>query len=255
MFQFVPTRVRAVYRPNVALKKDRRDKRITNSLSFKLAGKTVYTQGDRQVVSAPKTCVLLPKNASYEIDFAERGECCMIDFETADPLPTEVVSCKISAPAPLLELLSEMERILAYKRPGYEYEVMSKFYKLLHLMTVSEDTYFPGSKAAILRPALQYIEAHFADGETDNDTLAALSGVSTSYFRKLFVGLYSVSPAKYIQTLKLNRAKELLLAGEYSIAEIAERAGFGSVYYFDAAFRKETGLTPTAYVRSVLSSL
>jgi len=249
--------ISSVYRLNVTAYKDSRTNRKTNAIAFKTAGKTVYSVGDEKIVSCPGKAVLLGKGSSYDIEYVEPGECFLIDFETEDgSIDERVISLSFGTSAVLTDLLSDIERVFTYKRPFFEYELISKVYKLLHhVLVFDNDGYLPKSKIRLLEPAIKYIEENYASDTTDNNTLAAVAGISVSYFRRLFQNVYKIPPAKYIQSLRLSKAKEMLLEGSLSIAEIAEKSGFGSVYYFDNCFKKETGMTPSQFVRSVITSL
>lgn len=50
-----------------------------------------------------------------------------------------------------------------------------------------------------------------------------------------------------LRRVRIERAKELLIAGELPMPEIAERIGFANGKRLSEAFRKEAGMTPAAY--------
>ena len=77
--------------------------------------------------------------------------------------------------------------------------------------------------------------------------LAQELGVSYSSFRKLFKEYTGFAPALYQQTLKLQRAKELLSTTNESIKEIAYRLNFESPDYFSAKFKNQTGMKPSDF--------
>jgi len=60
-----------------------------------------------------------------------------------------------------------------------------------------------------------------------------------------------MTPGRYLQSLRISRAKALLLQREkyQTISEIAFASGFGSVPAFRAAFLQEVGKTPSAFRR------
>ena len=45
----------------------------------------------------------------------------------------------------------------------------------------------------------------------------------------------------------MEKAKELLITGHYTVSEIAYECGFENVYYFSNVFKKIVGVSPTAY--------
>lgn len=72
-------------------------------------------------------------------------------------------------------------------------------------------------------------------------------GISYSSFRKLFKEHTGFTPALYQQTLKLQRAKELLSTTDESIKEIAYRLNFESPDYFSTKFKSQTGMKPSDF--------
>ena len=88
--------------------------------------------------------------------------------------------------------------------------------------------------------------------ETLEDTLtiqeiAQELGISYSSFRKLFKEYTGMAPAMYQQSLRLQRAKELLSTTDESIKEIAYRLNFESPDYFSAKFKNQTGMKPSDF--------
>lgn len=71
--------------------------------------------------------------------------------------------------------------------------------------------------------------------------------ISTRRLNQIFHDQYDVSPKRYIQDLKIKKAKELLLQTACQISEIANMLSFDSTYHFSSEFKKSTGLAPSAY--------
>lgn len=74
--------------------------------------------------------------------------------------------------------------------------------------------------------------------------IAKQLGVSYSKFRLDFKKQTGVSPLQYFLSLKIERAKELLLATNKTQKEIAFELGFESDFYFNRIFKKKTGISP-----------
>lgn len=72
-------------------------------------------------------------------------------------------------------------------------------------------------------------------------------GISYSSFRKLFKEYTGMAPAMYQQSLRLQRAKELLSTTDESIKEIAYRLNFESPDYFSTKFKNQTGMKPSDF--------
>ena len=71
--------------------------------------------------------------------------------------------------------------------------------------------------------------------------------VSESTLSKRFRRETGITPGVYLNRLVLDRACLLLLSGEMSIAEVAERLGFSDQFYFTKYFRRQMDMTPSAY--------
>ncbi|BER91714.1 helix-turn-helix domain-containing protein [Atrimonas thermophila] len=72
-------------------------------------------------------------------------------------------------------------------------------------------------------------------------------GISPQYLRKLFKIYTGVNPKHYLNTLKIQRSKCLLLHPELSITDVAMELGFGSSQQFAKIFRKNIGICPSAW--------
>ena len=110
-----------------------------------------------------------------------------------------------------------------------------------------EKKYFPKSAERIIEPAIEYIHKNYTSKNISVEYLANLCGISTTYLRNIFLKCKNTTPVKYINGLKLSRAKELIVSGYYSIPKISELSGFGDESYFCRYFKKMTGMTATEY--------
>jgi AraC family transcriptional regulator len=54
-------------------------------------------------------------------------------------------------------------------------------------------------------------------------------------------------PHRYVQRLRVEKAKRLMGGTDMELAEIALACGFATQSHFSACFRKRTGFTPSAY--------
>jgi LacI family transcriptional regulator len=101
--------------------------------------------------------------------------------------------------------------------------------------------------------ALRYINEHACEGIDVSDVLRAVP-VSRTLFDRRFKALLGHSPHDHIVTRRIERAKQLLIDSDLSIAVIAELSGFLNASYLSTAFRRETAQTPYTYREKMRTS-
>lgn len=77
--------------------------------------------------------------------------------------------------------------------------------------------------------------------------VARKSNFSADHLTRLFKKHIGMSTLQYINSIKINKAKELLLNSEKSIKEISYTLCFRDEKYFMKLFKKYEGITPTQY--------
>jgi AraC family transcriptional regulator len=93
---------------------------------------------------------------------------------------------------------------------------------------------------------IEHLHAHL-DEKITVEILAEVARLSPSHFTRVFRKETGKAPMEYVQALRLERSKKLLLAGGRSITEIALECGFGSSSYLSACFQKRCKMTPREY--------
>jgi AraC-like DNA-binding protein len=89
-------------------------------------------------------------------------------------------------------------------------------------------------------------------------TLVALArevGMSRSALASRFTQIVGIPPIEYLANWRLTLAKNALASADLPMVEIAEMAGYQSVSAFSTAFKRETGLSPTLYLRSLQEAI
>lgn len=99
--------------------------------------------------------------------------------------------------------------------------------------------------SALVRKAAQLLEENCGNGQNIEEYVHQL-GCSDRHLRRVFTTELKVSPVQYLQTCRLLLAKNLLTDTNLSIIDVAMAAGFGSLRRFNALFKKQYRLSPTA---------
>ena len=99
---------------------------------------------------------------------------------------------------------------------------------------------------------IAYIAEHIDDPDLTVRELCRIFFMSESQMRRNLYKATGRSPNDYILTLRINRAKEMLINTDEQIKAISARCGFASPYYFSRCFAKSTGFSPSQY-RTLMS--
>jgi len=94
--------------------------------------------------------------------------------------------------------------------------------------------------------SIEYIFKNY-DNSISIKELALIEHYSENYYREWFRKKTGFSPSAYIQRLRVEKAKELLITTKYSITEIAYMVGFAHHSSFTRAFTELTGTYPSNY--------
>lgn len=94
--------------------------------------------------------------------------------------------------------------------------------------------------------AVRFIQRNFYNNISVQD-VAEHCACSVSSISHLFTSHIGKSIVEYVNMLRISYAKELLQNGGLRITAIAQKCGFSDYNYFSIRFKKETGISPSAY--------
>lgn len=98
----------------------------------------------------------------------------------------------------------------------------------------------------IISKACQYVEDNFRD-DIHRKEIADMIYVSPNYFSKLFRRNVGMGFREYVNKLRIEESKRLLLSTNMSISEIAVYIGYFNISYFSTVFHKLVGVSPVEY--------
>jgi two-component system, response regulator YesN len=101
---------------------------------------------------------------------------------------------------------------------------------------------------SILDDIIHYIDHNYRDN-IKLETIAPLFGYNSSYLGKIFSKKMNENFNSYIDHVRINHSKELLLQNNQKVYEIAEYVGYKNVDYFHKKFKKYVGESPAEYRR------
>lgn len=160
---------------------------------------------------------------------------------------------KISGDVTVNRLLDELIQELRDRQIGYRALCQAIAMRLsVHLLRNHVETdhgIHSTGKLDRIKAVSRYIDKHYME-QISNKTLAQLIHVSESRFIHLFKEEIGMSPLKYINTVRLYKAKSLLENGECSVMEVAALVGFSDYNHFGRMFRESFGCTPVQIRRN-----
>lgn len=216
-----------------------------SSLSFRIKGDAFLTCNNKNYYLTDNDLLLCPKECPYDIDTGNEN-LFVVHFDTDNELPKTLKKLTVSNPEIYRLEFYRLYSAWNSKRSGYQYECKYIFYKIL--MNIQRENTLNQNNTNQITTAIEYIHDHFCDGEISISKLANLCSVSDTYFRKLFKEKTGITPLKYINRLRSNKAVELLQSGFYTVTEVSAKCGFENVYYFSLFIKKETGKNPSQII-------
>ena len=78
------------------------------------------------------------------------------------------------------------------------------------------------------------------------DNLARTLGYHRAHLCRMFKEATGLSPSRYLSKIRMEKAEELL-AGDYTIAQVAASVGYNDPLFFTRQFRKWRGMSPTEF--------
>jgi len=161
-----------------------------------------------------------------------------------------VLSLPASVADPAHAVVTLLSREMLHAEPGKQ-TVLDRLLDVLVVLglragltrSATAPAWFRAASDPRLSPALEAIHAN-ARAPWTVDELAKLSNMSRATFARVFQQALGQTPMKYLSDWRMTLARDLLLIQDTTLAEIADRVGYSSVYAFATAFRRHHGAPP-----------
>lgn len=97
--------------------------------------------------------------------------------------------------------------------------------------------------------AIAYMNSHISEKITI-ESLADEVNRSTGHFSKVFKSVTGMTPMDFLNTIRIQKARNILINSTKSITDIAMECGFNSPSYFSSCFLEKYKMTPSAFRQS-----
>ncbi|MFK8008629.1 MAG: helix-turn-helix domain-containing protein [Saprospiraceae bacterium] len=145
------------------------------------------------------------------------------------------------------DLINNLEKLIELRQALREsYEVVS---------TTGQKNKFICPETSFLQEIKKIVDEKISDENLDIEYLSKELQLSpTQLFRKM-KALTNLAPMKFVNKIRLQKAKTLIETTSLNISEVAYGLGFNDPNYFSRAFRKEFKIAPTGVRKLVFASL
>ncbi|MEM1120214.1 MAG: AraC family transcriptional regulator [Bacteroidota bacterium] len=103
--------------------------------------------------------------------------------------------------------------------------------------------------ARLFKEVLVCINDHLNDTQFSVETICTQVGLSERQLQRKLKGMTGKTPNQIIRSVRLERAKMMLLEQPDNIADIAVQTGFFSPSYFSKCFKQKFGVSPSQFVQ------
>lgn len=138
------------------------------------------------------------------------------------------------------------------EHPSYENDLLitGRLYQFFNLLFINQNISYSTNP---IDTAIKIMDYNY-DGELSIQKIAKDLGFDPAYFSRLFKKQTGITPQKYIQQKRMQRAEQLLLHSKAAVCEVACSVGYEDALYFSRIFKKSHGLSPSAYRDAVQKS-
>lgn len=112
----------------------------------------------------------------------------------------------------------------------------------------------PDGALSRIRQAVAWIRDHY-NIRLRIETLCEVSGMSRASLHRHFLSMTGLSPVQYQKQLRLQEARQLLLAGEHRASDVAFIVGYESASQFSREYLRQFGVSPIRDVRQIRQAI
>lgn len=207
----------------------------------------IYPPNPEQAKRLSKDSACNYLSVSFDMDFSEPqrllGHVFYCTNDLRDALHKIIEACAMHSPHARTLMLCHLQ------------ETITRLTLLCHEFNDEHGPLNPnqGSQIDLLQQILTYMDEKVTEPITI-EQICHKFFMSRTSLQALFKMYLHNSPKSYLINIKLQKSKELIREGQYTISEIADMLGFSSIHYFSRLFKKYFDLSPSEYAKEVAVS-
>jgi AraC-like DNA-binding protein len=220
-----------------------------HELYFLVGGKSVYHVNEEIISAQAGDIVYIPGGSvryAYTISHSPMHAYVFNFHWLSDnhvSLPFELLM-KNKITDELAGCLKEMSHIWTKQKPFYRIRVRSQFLLILYQLFNLNFQNSQIHEDSRVKKIMDYVSEHYSEN-LDLDVMARLTHLHPVYLGKLFKKKTGTTFKEYLNRVRVGHAEKLLLAGGFTVSEVAEKCGFSDISYFSKVFKKTKGCSPS----------
>ena len=221
---------------------------------FMVSGRAKIQCGGQIIDFRTNDCLIINSNELHKSIDAENCECFRFKlhpsfFDNKCHVFTNLVRDDkiINYMQKIMELYKKSDDASEYIIKGHIFYLIGYLCENYRIKTLSSHTLKQNDeKFNKMNTVASYLHSGYAS-EIKVEKLADMCHYTYSYFSSAFKEVFGMPLTKYLLSLRINKAKTLLLTTDMNITEIGISCGFSDANYFARAFKKETKKSPTDF--------
>ncbi|WP_426445455.1 AraC family transcriptional regulator [Paenibacillus sp. S-38] len=126
----------------------------------------------------------------------------------------------------------------------------SLLYELLYwILTHRSQSQESLDSRASMERTKEYIDANYSDS-LSLEQLAQMAGISPKYYGSLFKKRFGKTAIDYLTEVRIHNAKRIMMQSDVRLKDVAFKVGYHDEFYFSRMFKREVGVSPTAYLKN-----
>ena len=111
----------------------------------------------------------------------------------------------------------------------------------------------PQQGERVITGITRYLQEHLSE-DVSLSILAEEFHLNAQYISQLFKSEIGVGFLAYLTSIRMEKAKKLLLSTPLPVSDVAQQTGYGDYRVFTKAFKKSEGVTPSQFRRDFLDN-
>ena len=214
---------------------------------LRLSGESSLRTNGEVYHITPGDIILIPPNTTHEDSSDEFYQDIFVRVDTMEFAGVSVVKDYDESVA---HLMHHLHKVYCEKESNYQ-EICNCLWQTIYQylkrnMTVNYKYHF-------VKELKEVLDANITNCDFNISSVIRNMGYQPDSVRKCFLEEIGMTPSRYMMSLKMNQAKEILTIEHFiSVEETAFRCGFRDNFYFSRVFKKYTGISPLQYKRNVI---